>query len=121
MIFRLSRARRVVENAFGILAARWRIFRSSINGSPNNVEHFTRACIVLHNLLIDRKTNYAEKGFADYYTTDGQLVDGTWRTENKAVVFQDIGQLRGMNYTNEAKKVRDTLAEYFMSPQGSVP
>ena len=55
--YRLSRARRVIENTFGILVARWRIFRSPIKAKTENVEHYLLAAICLHNYL--RETDNA--------------------------------------------------------------
>ncbi|XP_064468501.1 uncharacterized protein LOC135379186 [Ornithodoros turicata] len=48
---RLSHARRCVENAFGILASRWRIFRRPINVKVENMDLLVQACVVLHNFL----------------------------------------------------------------------
>lgn len=51
--YRLSRARRVVENAFGILAEKWRIYRKAIICSLANAKKIVQATIVLHNFIID--------------------------------------------------------------------
>ena len=46
--YRLSRARRCIENAFGILVARWRIFRTPIIANIENVESYIKAAFILH-------------------------------------------------------------------------
>lgn len=46
--YRLSQARRIIENCFGILAAKWRIFRTT-NAEVDLVEHIIEACACLHN------------------------------------------------------------------------
>jgi hypothetical protein len=40
--YRLSRARRVIENAFGIMSKRFRIFRRPIAAQPNHVENIVK-------------------------------------------------------------------------------
>ena len=50
--YRFSQARRVVENVFGILANRWRVFRSPISLKPEKVQIVAMAAVVLHNWLL---------------------------------------------------------------------
>ncbi|XP_051170914.1 uncharacterized protein LOC127287835 [Leptopilina boulardi] len=49
--YRLSRARRVIENAFGILVARWRIFKRILELEVDCIDTIILATICLHNLL----------------------------------------------------------------------
>ncbi|XP_067203340.1 uncharacterized protein, partial [Linepithema humile] len=53
--YRLSRARRVVESAFGILAERWRIYRKPIISSIANAKKIVQATVVLHNFIINNE------------------------------------------------------------------
>ena len=49
--YRLSRARRVVENAFGIFTQKFRLFYGRIQLSPENAHKVVLAACVLHNYL----------------------------------------------------------------------
>ncbi|XP_013855025.1 putative nuclease HARBI1 [Austrofundulus limnaeus] len=55
--YRLSRARLVVEDAFGIWSGQWRMFRRDLEISPEVVEKCVKATCVLHNFMrVDNET-----------------------------------------------------------------
>jgi hypothetical protein len=53
--YHLSRARRIAENAFGILASRFRIFERPIGHKPDTVDLIVQCACAIHNWL--RKTS----------------------------------------------------------------
>ena len=58
--YHLSRARIVVENAFGRLKARWRRLLKQNEMSVRNVPSVIHACCILHNMLEIRKEMFME-------------------------------------------------------------
>ena len=49
--YRLSRARRCIENGFGVSAAQWQIFYSPISFEVETAQFIVQAAVVLHNYL----------------------------------------------------------------------
>nr|CAB3263117.1 uncharacterized protein LOC101243083 [Phallusia mammillata] len=49
--YRLSRARRTVENAFGIMSSKFRVFRRPLAIKPERADEVVKCCTVLHNFL----------------------------------------------------------------------
>lgn len=50
--YRLSRARRTVESAFGIFANKWRIFHTAISMLPETADLIVTASVCLHNYIL---------------------------------------------------------------------
>ena len=55
--YRVSRARRTIENVFGICSSRFCVLRKPIIGDAKNVISITKAVVSLHNYLIN-ETRY---------------------------------------------------------------
>lgn len=66
--YMLSRNRRVVENAFGILANRFQVLFSPISREPNEAIKVALACICLHNFL--RQDNIKKSENTDVMTPE---------------------------------------------------
>ena len=78
----LSRTRCVIENTFGILVARWRIFNTPINVDIENAESYVPAAMPLYNYLrLTDNAVYTPQGFFDSESSDGEIKMGEWRVE----------------------------------------
>ena len=80
--YRVSRARRVVENAFGILATRFRILRREIDMDPEGARDVVMACVALHNYIKATTPNvYVARPSTDWERKDYRVHKGIWRRE----------------------------------------
>ena len=120
--YRLSRTRRVIENTFGILAARWRIYHSPIISSIENAESYVLATIALHNYLwLTNNALYTLVGFVDSQASSGEIRPGEWRRIVDDVAgMSSIPNVRGSRYSNNAIAMREALKDYVNSETGSI-
>lgn len=116
--YRISRARRVVENAFGIMANRFRCLHHAMEQKVATVHKIVNTCVVLHNFA---RIHFPGAGAnqLDRPLGDGNLARGAWRN---AFNWADVRNIRGGNIDAvAAKQQRETLKRYFASPAGRVP
>ena len=91
--YRLSRARRIIENTFGILAAKFRIFTCPLNADPDRVVAYTKATLALHNYLFEKESLvYCPSGFIDGEDGEGNTINGSCREHT-------IGDCRFLHYS----------------------
>ncbi|XP_031329600.1 putative nuclease HARBI1 [Photinus pyralis] len=110
--YRLSRARRIVENVFGILAARFRIFHTCINLEPRNIESVVMACCMLHNFLIVKSsTTYIPPECLDYDDTEEGVTH--FGSNSQGSNMASLQRRPFGNTTNAAKEVREAFMSYF--------
>ena len=102
--YRHSTARRVIENAFGILIARWSIFSHPIKASVQNTEKYVIACLCLHNYLRQTENSlYTPQGFVDVELADGKIKEKHFvNSKIRSVPWQinyvkSVGETRGDN------------------------
>jgi len=115
--YRLSRGRRTVENAFGILANRFRVLHTSICLQPDRAESVVLAACCLHNMLRARSIAAANEGDEEDPETH-EVIPGAWR--DNPPVGTPLPAVARNTATILAKEQREYLKQYFSSPAGSV-
>lgn len=118
--YRLSRARRISENVFGILASRFRVFQSAMLLSPDKATRVTLAAIALHNFLVTKR----DQAFLPPSLTDsehpqtGALIPGEWRENLNQM--DSVWQPSANRYGKRAAEIREEIKEY-VTAEGQVP
>ncbi|CAB3249202.1 unnamed protein product [Arctia plantaginis] len=101
--YRLTRARRYVECAFGILANKWRVFHRPLDVNTTTAIWIVKACTVLHNFVREKE------GLNDGYTS-----------ESEAFHFNSLPDDETLRGGRNANSVRTEFENYFVSESGSV-
>lgn len=101
---RLSRARRVVENAFGILTQKWRIFLRPIDVEVKTATNIVKAACCLHNFVM---VHCLSESCQD--NADGSPDEGTDESTPALLSFTPTNR----RATNAAFEVRDHFVNYF--------
>jgi hypothetical protein len=115
--YRLSRARRVVENAFGITAHRWRCLFNLIQLEPVSATKVVNGTVTLHNLL---RTRYPQLQLneVDRDNAQGNIIPGGWRETVQLTGPNTVG---GQRIIVEGKLLRNYLKDYYNSDLGRLP
>lgn len=102
--YRLSRARRISENVFGILVNRFGVLGQTMSLEPDKATLVTEACLMLHNYLRSENDHR-------YQQEVQRPVEGNW-----------IGIARhlGNRAADAARNTRDQFCVYF-NTNGQVP
>ena len=117
----LSRASWVVENAFGIMASRFRVFHHPLMISLQSAGVIVKAALVLHNFL--RKevgVQYIGRQTSNYEDTSGKLHPGKYRNEwkeNRLVALCRSGRSK----TRTCNEIRNQFKNFQVVSVMSVP
>jgi len=107
--YRLSRARRIVENVFGILCARMRIFRKSIIASISTATRIIKATTCLHNFIIleELEQPHAERRYMTLNALEREL---------RVTGMEDAGMFDRNRPTKSNSQIRDDFAIFLKPP-----
>ena len=120
--YRLSRAGCVIENTFGILAARWRIFHRPIWPTVKHIELYVLAALALQNYpRLISNAMYTPSGFIDSESGNGSILLQEWCNRYHAQGFNNIRAIRGNINRLEVVQPYNEIKEYLNSEERSLP
>lgn len=109
--YRLSRARRVSENAFGILAWRFRVFSRPIELKPDTIDKVIWAACSMHNWLRKTSRNGLQPILDREDFNSGEVSLGEWR--HSVNMLSPLSRLGSNHASHTAQVVRQTYVKYF--------
>ncbi|XP_064467604.1 uncharacterized protein LOC135378481 [Ornithodoros turicata] len=102
-----------------------RIFRSPLKLDPSNVDNVVKASCMLHNFLcthIGSETLYCPLDLVDSEDRAGNFCEGRWRQEmQRSSSVSELESSHARNSSSAAVALRNTIAAYLMTEEGSVP
>ena len=109
------------SEAFGILAARFRVFRRPLMVSVENAETVVKGAMMLHNFLRqETATQYLTSKSVDHEDYRGHVSPGEWRQNaNDDQQLQSLARSERKSCAR-AVQVRDLFVQYFLSEVGKV-
>ena len=118
--YRLSRARLVIENAFGILVSRFRVIDKKIASNLSTTDKIVKACCVIHNWLLetDSKVYLMPLSVEEGNIDTGEIIPGRWRLE--VTEMRNIQQPTASRSCRLAREYRDYIKRY-VNNEGAVP
>lgn len=109
--YRLSRARRTIENSFGILVKRWACLQTDFVCHVGKAKVIASACCALHNFLLNRRCSaYMNQDRADRDQNPDMPDESEWADAARSL--DGMTSYRGRP-RERANNIRDRLRDYF--------
>jgi len=116
--YRLCRARRVVENVFGISSAVFPVFRKPLLLEPEKAKLIVMTVVHLHNFLrsCNSMNMYTPPGTFDT-EVDGHIIEGSWRRTASDEETTSLLPLSNVprKSCKSAQEIREELSQYFQT------
>ena len=109
--YRLSRARRCIECAFGILRMKFRVLEKALATALEKADILVKAICVLHNMIIDKEGLSLD----ELLLLNGKKISDKFSCSNSQPCPAYV-----RNPTRYAVSIRESFMEYFNSPEGAV-